>query len=756
MAQTSASASKPSNASEKGSPDSLPSIATTSLTSSEGESDDRMSPRVLFKNSNNDTPKEVVENIQTMIESKHSMIETKISGAAGLSISSEASTEVATWNLSPSMSNDPLKKSAKPATTKRSISNVAVSTATSSDDEDEEQVDGSIGAFPTAEMRKLNKKITQAAVSNFPHASNMVGIPFIAPSKKPSIIMEDPPKNPVTCNQAAMSMTPKQLTEIFNSFDGNNAIWSMREQYSAAAQDPNDATKEETSASPTAIAAETVRSTAARLMEWGMPQNEDLEREHETLKEVLEDNSNKLLNLREAVETQRALNALKEVEIEDKEKELQAMKTKLEDLTHQKELFVEREQELLETIEELSDRLDDLIEKNCNTENRAEVAQESLLARAELKPFDEPKAHPIFDVDPEPFDEAEDRATTIRNQESLITGLRDTLKAKDKDIYLLKERVEEALAKNGIHELYVKDAAATLKARDGEILSLKARLEVALAEISKNDVDESDSHDFALSERTEEKANSSAFETTKALDDGNSNDESEDVTEETPSGASSDNEDPKSALDQENSPPSPPPPPAPTGVVAELRKKLDTKASEPEKPILTRAFPTDSVSELRRPLEQKGPSPTTRGRSPTPVSDCSTEGEGIVTTPSPVPPTPQASPVSSEALLSVIANLTKRIDAVESGSRGSSHTDVSCKASCDISTVVVKAQGNDGPRRMEFEGEEYPGTIEVMLEGQQYGNLDARRHHAGEKAASDEGDKGSCCCWSAAVTGDLE
>ena len=104
----------------------------------------------------------------------------------------------------------------------------------------------------------------------------------------------------------------------------------------------------------------------------------------------------------------------------------------------------------------------------------------------------------------------------------------------------------------------------------------------------------------------------------------------------------------------------------------------------------------------------------------------------------------------------MIANLSKRIDAVESESRGSSCSDVSCKASCEISVVVMKGQGNDGPSRIDFEDDECPGTIEVMLEGQKYGDLDAHRQHAGATAAADEEDKDSCCCWSAAVTGDLE
>ncbi|CAJ1942038.1 unnamed protein product [Cylindrotheca closterium] len=733
----------------KGSPDSLPSIATTSVTSSEGESYDRMSPRVLFKHSNNDTTKEVVENIQTMIESKNSMVEKKTNGVAALSISSSASTEVAAWNLSPATPSDPNKKG-KPATT-RTISNSGVSTVNSSDDEDEETVDGSVGAFPTSEMRKLNKKTTQAAVSKASKASKMVSIPSIAPSKKPSIIMEDPPEDTVTCNRAAMSMTPKQLTEIFNSFDGNKTIWSMREQYSA--QDPNDTSKEEASNSPTSMAAETVRSTAARWMDGWMPQNEDLVRELEALKEVLEDNSNKMLNLREAVETQRALNALKEVEIEDKEQELQATRTELEDLAHQKELFIEREQELLETIEELTDRVDDLIEKNCNAENRTESAQSGPVTSAELEPFDEPKARPSFGIDPEPFDEAEDRATCIRRQDSLIAGLRNTLKAKDKEIFLLKEHVEETSTKNAIHDFYMKDSAAALKAKDGEILSLKARLEVALAENAKNDADKIESRDLAVSESDEEKLDSSPSETDE-IRDGISSDGSEDTLEETHGEEFSDTASLKSAIDQENAPPSPPPT-APTGLVAALCKKLETEGSESEKPITARAFPIDRIEEVRMPLEQKKPIPTTRGRSPTPVSECSTEEE-MAASPNPVPPTPQASPVASEDLLSVIANLSKRIDAVESESRGSSCTDVSRKANCELSIVVVKGQENDDPRRIDFENEECPGTIEVMLEGQSYGGFDAQRQHAGEKAVSDEEDKDSCCCWSVAVTGDLE
>jgi len=552
-------------------------------------------------------------------------------------------------------------------------------------------------------------------------------------------------------------MTPKQLTEIFNSFDANKTISSMREQYMP--QESNDVTKEEASASPTLMAveaAETVRSTAARWMDGWMPQNESLEREYEALKEVLEDNSNKMLNLREAVETQRALNALKEVEIEDKEKELQAMRHVMEDLVQQKELFVQREQELLETIEELTDKVDDLIEKNCKAKNQNESGQSRKAADVdgELEPFDEPRARTSFHMEPEPFDEAEDRESCIRRQESLISGLRNTLKAKDKDIYLLKELMEEKLAKIANLELHENDSTAELQAKDAEILSLKLRLDVALAENPEKGPDTEERHDFDSTKTDVDIVNSSSFETIdESHDEVNDESEKEEQEETT---TSSENEDLQSDADQENTPPSPSstspvPPPAPTGRIIELRKKLETKHSQSEKPIAPRKVQTGRVLELRRSLEQKGSSPPSL---PAPVSACSAEGDEEVPTPSPGPPTPQASPISSEELRRVSASLSKRLDAV-SGRRGNSYKNVSCKANRDISTIIVKTQENGDPRKINFDGE-CPGTIEVMLQGQHYGNLDARRQLVGGMATCDEDDKDSCCCWSVAVSADLE
>ena len=57
-----------------------------------------------------------------------------------------------------------------------------------------------------------------------------------------------------------------------------------------------------------------------------------------------------IINLQRALDTQKQLNALKEVEIVDKQKEMQIMERRILELAKESEDHIEREAELVETM----------------------------------------------------------------------------------------------------------------------------------------------------------------------------------------------------------------------------------------------------------------------------------------------------------------------------------------------------------------------------------------------------------------------
>lgn len=447
------------NVKKSESPDSIPSLAATSVASSQAEEEDVV--RVLFVNSEaDDLGQEVVANIRNALES----VDEEAADAA-ISVTSSETTEVAAANLSPA---DIIHQKAKLFHLLDESSIVH----NSSDDEDEEEgaADDKLGAFPTPKNSNTSRqRRTRVSVVGNNHQSDDDTVTADPCMKKPFYVMEDPPTNFASCNRAALALTPKQLSEMFNSFEGKKTLWSMRQNHT---QEPKT-TKGDPNMSPLQELA-SARSTATRWMDGWMPQNsESMEKECETLKEVLEDNSDKLLNLREAVETQRALNALKEVEIEDKEKELQNMKQECDMMKKEKAVFREREQDLLETIKILSFEIDVLTQRGVEPENGENASFLSNQATDE-SPKEEPVAE-ARDVNAhflelEPFDEAQDLLSRIRKQEGLISELQKQLGEKEAECSRLKQVCAAGLKEAELQDMGNLDTQCAVSVRIAELL----------------------------------------------------------------------------------------------------------------------------------------------------------------------------------------------------------------------------------------------------------------------------------------------
>ena len=92
--------------------------------------------------------------------------------------------------------------------------------------------------------------------------------------------------------------------------------------------------------------------------EWMISRVGSLDRECTALKRIIQQDAVRMLNLQRAVDAQKHLNALKEVEIVDKQTELKISEDRILRLKKDREHYVERETELVETIKILKAELD--------------------------------------------------------------------------------------------------------------------------------------------------------------------------------------------------------------------------------------------------------------------------------------------------------------------------------------------------------------------------------------------------------------
>jgi len=294
------------------SPQSIPSLAETSFASShEGDG----VSRALFVNSESKPfPKAVVENIEKLSED----IGQEVSAyGSDISITSSETTAVVTRNLTLKDTNDA--------------------------EED--------GQFTTL------SKDCHAKQTNVPSES----------SNQAMVVYEEPPEESRTCI-SALSLTPKQLAEIFLSFERARKIWPMMQSVSKdnTVESPaSSPTKKETVSnedaekSPTfSPKRENQESSSPMKVESSTSRAESLEIECLALKQIIQDDSSKMVNLRRAMEAQRELNTLKDIEIEDRQAELQHSEERLDLLSREKATLQEREAELEETIRILKEELD--------------------------------------------------------------------------------------------------------------------------------------------------------------------------------------------------------------------------------------------------------------------------------------------------------------------------------------------------------------------------------------------------------------
>jgi hypothetical protein len=395
-----------------GSPDSVPSLAETSYASSqqqqpeyeEDDDDDDLVARALFINDEGEEVSlrnNIVENIFKLSQDRDESRE--VYGSGSISITSSETTVIPTWNLSPPK-------------------NIY----------DE-------GSFPTA------KKVVPTPTPPKEDESSSK-----AAAASP-LVFEEPPKESLSCN-GALSLTPRQLAEIFMAFEARH-IWPAK---TAPKEETAAKDQKETTAQVDAM----ITPTSPIRQDGWMPRAESLGKECAALKKIIQDDSFKLLNLKRAMEAQHELNSLKEMEIEDKQIELQIAEDRLEALKREKEESRERESELVETIRILKTEVDKLTRYKAMVECQPPSSEASLHDEAEYQDLS---------ADLQLF------SSQTVEQELTIVELRTTIDKKEKenqrlrtDIEDLQKRLEEQ-SKAGANSNLADDEEAIRKGTPTEL-----------------------------------------------------------------------------------------------------------------------------------------------------------------------------------------------------------------------------------------------------------------------------------------------
>jgi len=186
---------------------------------------------------------------------------------------------------------------------------------------------------------------------------------------KPSVVMEDPPEEPTSCN-AGLNITPVQLAEMFLAFgqsarqrcQGSDQVGEDRTETNPITPSPKKvvkSTEDNLATTPPLIVASRDFSASNSQSNYSRSSFvRSIARERDALKISTERDARMILSLQQAVNTQKELNSLKEIEIEDKQADLLISEEKISTLQKEQDDFLDRETEFIETIQILKEELD--------------------------------------------------------------------------------------------------------------------------------------------------------------------------------------------------------------------------------------------------------------------------------------------------------------------------------------------------------------------------------------------------------------
>lgn len=199
-----------------------------------------------------------------------------------------------------------------------------------------------------ASWNRSHMATTLSTTNNEPSKDDMPNLETsqdsFLPRQSPTITIEDPLDESVTCHGP---LTTRQMAELLGAFQ-SRAMGNPRSHSTPSTTERNHPP------TPPPMT----------------PREELLLRERAALKKIIQDDSVKIINLRSAMEAQRGMNTVKDIEIEDKEFELQIALDRIDALKKEKEVLREREDALMQTIQILKTEVDKLSKLESTNDGR--------------------------------------------------------------------------------------------------------------------------------------------------------------------------------------------------------------------------------------------------------------------------------------------------------------------------------------------------------------------------------------------------
>ncbi|KAG7336817.1 hypothetical protein IV203_035433 [Nitzschia inconspicua] len=203
--------------------------------------------------------------------------------------------------------------------------------------------------------------------------------------KASPVMVEEPPEAATSC-ATALNLTPAQLAEMFLAFG-----LTTREKEKSSGQCDTACGNTATTASPSPDHSKNnhvdnrechvtpARNSMGEESALTTPRICYLERENNAFKKIVEQDAHTILNLQRVLETHKQLCSLKEIEIVERQTELQLSEDRVVRLKKERADYMEREIELLETIKILKNEVDEMTMKATNHYMETELAAKNTL-----------------------------------------------------------------------------------------------------------------------------------------------------------------------------------------------------------------------------------------------------------------------------------------------------------------------------------------------------------------------------------------
>jgi hypothetical protein len=439
---------------KSGTPDSIPSVAAVSHASSNDSVDESNNvARALFAMYHEPY---VVENMQKLTEEEGQEVY-----GSEISITSSDAT-VVTWNLTPQRTSE-------------------------EQDDDDDDDDDSI--IDNEENQQQTRYVEEHEQTMFVEANQQ---PVFVEAKQPTMHFEEPEETQPSCN---VSLTPKQMAEIFFAFEGARQIWpggrntesDKNKTASPVAPPPPSPPESKSEKIAATVSPQSSRENNLK------PRLESLEKECLALKKIIKVDSSNLFKLKRAIEAQKELIAKRDLQLENKQIELQITGQRLDDIRKERDMFRERESDLLEAMDILKDEVDRL-----SRSQQCDIRE----SEAEKKESDDLKT------------ENQRFASQIVVHEVAIAEVRSVLQQKESESESLKleiasldERIE-SLGQLGQRE---KELEWTLQQKELENESLKHEIK-GLSEGRKSQNDHIDQENGPVSQNDAEYSENTPLE----------------------------------------------------------------------------------------------------------------------------------------------------------------------------------------------------------------------------------------------------